>query len=424
MDNSGYNEINKVLIIDNGSGYIKSGFNNEINLERIQKTPTVIGDARFKSIMMGMGKKSDYIGLECYQKSNKGILDLREDIIVNGIIKDWDGIEKLWEHILFDNFYFDNIEDEEQEEHDGGGVGVGCCNNSGSCCNGNGNGGNGGGGNGCGGEVPILITESLNNPRENRERMAQILFEKFSIPSLYIVNQPLLSYYSSLSAQSNGNGLVVECGDGLTQVVPIYQNQPIKESSLFINNLSGNLISNIIYQNILKNDQHLLDLEIINNIKEKFGNINININNNNNNNNNNNTIHSYKLPDGKTIEIKDNLINNSVEESIFKNGEDSIHQIINKSINLLPINNNNNYSELEIKNFYNNIILSGGTTMFPGFKERLKNELVNLINNNNNINIIAPENRNYSVFKGACMISSLSTFKSMCISKEEYNELG
>ena len=72
------------------------------------------------------------------------------------------------------------------------------------------------------------------------------------------------------------------------------------------------------------------------------------------------------------------------------------------------------------KDLYGNIVLSGGTTMFPGIAERMQKEITNLAPPTLKIKIIAPPERKYSVWIGGSILASLSTFQQMWISKEEY----
>eukprot|EP01123_Difflugia_compressa_P002292 TRINITY_DN129_c1_g1_i10.p1 TRINITY_DN129_c1_g1~~TRINITY_DN129_c1_g1_i10.p1 ORF type:complete len:182 (+),score=10.65 TRINITY_DN129_c1_g1_i10:55-600(+) len=76
------------------------------------------------------------------------------------------------------------------------------------------------------------------------------------------------------------------------------------------------------------------------------------------------------------------------------------------------------------KDLYGNVVLSGGTTMFAGIADRMQKELVNLAPSTMKIKIIAPPERKYSVWIGGSILSSLSTFGEMWISKEEYDESG
>jgi len=76
------------------------------------------------------------------------------------------------------------------------------------------------------------------------------------------------------------------------------------------------------------------------------------------------------------------------------------------------------------KDLYANIVLSGGTTMFPGINERMAKEITALAPASIKVKIVAPPERKYSVWIGGSILASLSTFQSMWISKEEYDESG
>merc|ERR1712202_114186 len=76
------------------------------------------------------------------------------------------------------------------------------------------------------------------------------------------------------------------------------------------------------------------------------------------------------------------------------------------------------------KDLYGNIVMSGGTTMFPHIDERMKKEVEALAPKSMTIKIIAPPERKYSVWIGGSILSSLSTFEEMWITKDEFEESG
>ena len=76
------------------------------------------------------------------------------------------------------------------------------------------------------------------------------------------------------------------------------------------------------------------------------------------------------------------------------------------------------------RDLYSNIVLSGGSTMFLGFKERLTREIKELIPDSIDVKIIAPPERMYSVWIGGSILASLKTFNRMWISRRDYKEMG
>ena len=73
---------------------------------------------------------------------------------------------------------------------------------------------------------------------------------------------------------------------------------------------------------------------------------------------------------------------------------------------------------------YDNIVLSGGNTMYPGIAERMNREIFNVAPFPMKIKVIAPPERKNSVWIGGSILASLSTFQHMLISKQEYDESG
>jgi actin len=314
------------LVIDNGSYTMKVGFAGD---DAPRSTfPTVVGRQR-PGHMKEMCQPDAWVGDEA--QSKRGILNLIYPI-ERGIVNNWDEMERTWHHTFYKELRV------APEEH------------------------------------PVLLTEPPLNPKPNREKMTQIMFETFGIPALYVANQAAMALYST----ARTTGIVLESGDGVTHAVPIYEGHALPHT-------------------IMRLGYVALDFE-----QEVQTNAEI----------------AWKLPEYHIILVRNQrcrCVEPMFQPDLLGIESVGIHKLVHNSILKCP-------SSIQAA-LDSNIVVSGGNTMFQGMAERMQYELRKLAPETE-VNVTTAADGMNSSWKGGAIVANFPGFNEMCVSKDEYDESG
>ncbi|XP_050684217.1 uncharacterized protein LOC126979068 [Leptidea sinapis] len=359
------------VVIDTGSQNSKVGFAGESSPRCV--FPTTVARFRQQGILDALPEV--YFGKEAIKR--RGISTLTWPI-QNGMICDWDEMEKLWHHIFYTEMHV-------------------APENAGA----------------------VIAIHPLTG-KSDKERIAEVLFETFLLQDLYLALSPALV----LHASGRTSGVVWENGASCSYSISVFEGFPLRHST--VNSvINGNMLREHLQRLFTKVGYSFstpLELDILDKIKKEVCYVarDYDIECAQSNSSGENKT-SYALPDGQTILIRDERY--QCPELLFKphlygyncsNIVDNIRLTISRS-------------ELDYKTlFYNNIVLSGGSSMFKGISDRLLLELMKRGSDSVEMkpNVDALNFRDIAPWVGGSILANLSSYQNFWMTRQDYESDG
>lgn len=390
-----YSQYSRPVICDTGTGVIKAGWAGEN--EPSCMLANIVGRPQIRAgDNLGKGQQvlQDIMFGEEAQAARSMLSMTRP--IKNGVIQNWDDMELLWDYT------FKQLGVKDPADH------------------------------------KIVQTEAALNPPKNREKMVERMFEKYGFAAVNVSVQAILA----LNSQGLQSGFVVDAGDGVTHMVPVTEG--FLEPSLVQKvNLAGRHVTDNLMKLLIGRGHPLnstADFETVREMKQKLCYVAYDLEAERKLANETTVVDKqYTLPDSRVMRIGAERF--LAPELLFNphaggSGEgEGIAEMVFSTIRKAELDNQ--------KGYFAHIVLSGGTTMFPGFSSRLEKDVKQLYltkvlggdttrAKKYKVHVEDPPRRQHMVFQGASILADAHEQSSAgnpdntpwWISRKEYQECG
>lgn len=377
--------IRRPIVCDNGTGFVKTGYAGEnfpeFNFPSMIGRPLMRYEEEFKDVQL----KDIMVGEECAQ--HRAMLETSYPV-ENGIVKDWDGMRHIWNYTFYEKMKIN------PKEH------------------------------------KILLTEPPMNPFNNQKQMLENMFETYEFAAAKVNIQAMLVLY----AQGLLSGVVVDSGDGVTHIVPVWEGI-VPPTLIKRLNVAGRHVTQYLIKLLQLrgyNFNRTADFETVRQIKETLCYVGYDLEVEKRLGLETTTlVQQYTLPDGRVIKVGSERYEAPevlFQPSLIDTESDGLHHMLFNMIQEADI-------DLRAA-FYQHIVLSGGSTMYAGLPSRLEKEIKDLylakaLKGNKallekfKLRIEDPPRRKHMVFLGGSVLANIMKDRpEFWISRKEWQEHG
>lgn len=377
----------KIVVVDNGTGFVKCGYAGQnfpahifpsMVGRPIVRSSQKVGDIELKDLMVGEEAASLRHMLEVNYPMD------------NGIVRNWDDMGHVWDH----TFGPERLDIDPSD-------------------------------------CKLLLTEPPLNPSTNREHMLQVMFEQYGFNSVYIAIQAVLTLY----AQGLLTGVVVDSGDGVTHICPVYEGFALNHLTRRLD-IAGRDITKYLIKLLLLRGyafNHTADFDTVRRMKEQLCYVAYDVAAEERLSLETTVlVEPFTLPDGRVVKVGGERF--QAPEVLF---QPHLINVEGQGLSELLFNTIQ-AADIDTRlGFYKHIVLSGGSTMYAGLPSRMEREVKQLylervLGGNAEalakfkIKIEAPPRRKHMVFMGGAVLANLMRDRDddFWISKQDYEEYG
>ncbi|KAJ2832686.1 Arp2/3 complex subunit, actin nucleation center [Coemansia furcata] len=378
-----------VLVVDNGTGFAKVGYAGSNFPEHVfpsvvgrpmlrAEEATTVGDMPYEVKDINVGDEAAAL---------RAILEMSYPL-ENGIIKNWEDMQHVWDYTFYEKLKVDPR------------------------------------------QCKVLLTEAPLNPKANRQKMCEVMFERYGFDGVYVAIQAVLTLY----AQGVLTGVVIDSGDGVTHIIPVYQGYSLPHLTKRLD-VAGRHVTRYLIKLLQLRGyafNRTADFETVRQIKEKVCYVSYDLDLDKKLATETTTlVESYTLPDGRVIKVGSERF--QAPECLFQPElidveSPGVAELLINTVQAAPIDMR--------ADLYKHVVLSGGSSMYPGLPSRLEKEakqlyLQNVLNGDISrldrfkLQINDPPNRRHMVFLGGAVLADvMKDNQSAWVTKSEWDEMG
>ena len=283
-------------------------------------------------------------------------------------------------------------------------------------------------------EHPVLVCEPHLSPKFHKERLAQLLFEGFSVPALLTQSQAVLALFSTGAT----HGVVVDAGESATHVIPVWDGTPLNTALVHVG-VGGGHVSRFLSDALAAQQPSspALNGMLARQLKERCGRVAATAAEFDAAAAGGGAPSTHKLPDGTAVTVgaTDGLRCGEAffRPELFGGAHGGAHLQQGCHLPTAVTRAVLNCPSALRPSLYSNVILCGGSSLMGGFEERFTSELtalapavhaVGLHSTAVELKVNACEDRGAAVWRGGSLLASMPIFEKLCIAKSEYDESG